>query len=302
MKWLYHALVREEWESVRDQEAILPASLAREGFVHTSYRDDVVESASLYLPAGAAKVVLQIDPRRLFARVDVAETPRGPMPHVHGAIPEDAIARAWELDDLTQAIDANAAPDRVQGTRFAFVAFEGMTLLDLVGVYDPLSRIASMGFDPTSRATIIAAREGEWRDGEATLHVERTRPALDAFDVVIVPGGQAARALREDANVTAWLASFPSNRLMASVCTGALLLGAAGRLRGKRATTHESALDLLAAYGATPVRERVVDEGQVVTSGGVTSALDLGMHLVRRLEGSDVAARIAVQMEYRASG
>jgi cyclohexyl-isocyanide hydratase len=81
------------------------------------------------------------------------------------------------------------------------------------------------------------------------------------------------------------------------VCTGALLLGAAGRLQRKRATTHHLFLDRLAAYGATAVRERVVDEGQLVTAAGVTSAIDLGLALVRRLEGDDVAEAIAAQME-----
>ena len=73
-----------------------------------------------------------------------------------------------------------------------------------------------------------------------------------------------------------WLAAFPASRLAASVCTGALLLGAAGRLRGRRATTHATAMDLLEAFGATAVRARIVNEGDVVTAGGVTSGIDLG--------------------------
>ena len=94
--------------------------------------------------------------------------------------------------------------------------------------------------------------------------------------------------------------SRPSRRTASSrPCARARCSGAAGRLRGRRATTHATALGELAAYGATAVRERVVDAGQVVTAGGVTSGLDLGIHLVRRLEGDDAAGAIARQMEWR---
>jgi putative intracellular protease/amidase len=294
-RWLYHLT-----EAPPDPgRPYAPASLAREGFVHASFRDTVVESARLYFPKDARLEVLCIDPRRIDPRgLEIAQTPRGAMPHVHAAIPADAIVRVLPL--ATFVAEGDAAPDAVRGTRFAFVAFAGMTLLDLVGVYDPISRIASMGFDPRSEREIVAAHNGPvWADGGARLDVARVRPSLDAFDVVIVPGGLGTRVLSRDRELAAWLASFPTNRLMASVCTGALLLGAAGRLRGKRATTHASALHELAAHGATPVAERVVDEGQTITAGGVTCALDLGLYLVSRLVSADAAEKMRAQMEFR---
>jgi cyclohexyl-isocyanide hydratase len=298
MRWLFHASTLADWERARAAGTLVPASLAREGCVHTSYRVGVAASARLYLPKGEPLAVLAIDPRRLDARIEVVDTPRGPMPHVHGAIPRDAVAEAWELAAFERAVDRGEAPDRVTGSRFGFVAFEGMTLLDLVGALDPVARIASMGFDPASTCEVIGVSgDAVWEGAGAALRVARVRPPLDAFDVLVIPGGPAARALAEDREIAAWLATFPANRLAASVCTGALLLGAAGRLRGRRATTHASALDRLAAFGATAVRERVVDEGQLVTAGGVTCALDLGLHLVRRIEGDETAARIALQME-----
>jgi cyclohexyl-isocyanide hydratase len=158
-----------------------------------------------------------------------------------------------------------------------------------------------MGFDAASTCTIVGANAARvWCADGAAFTVDRVRPSLDDIDVLLVPGGLATRALQRDLEVGAWLATFPKNRLIASVCTGALLVGAAGRLEGKRATTHASALAQLADYGATAVRERVVDEGQVITAGGVTSALDLGVHVVARLYGLDVATKIAAQMEHRA--
>jgi cyclohexyl-isocyanide hydratase len=292
MRWLYHLVPR----GTPIPDPYTPADFAREGFVHASFRDAVRESARLHFPAGADLVALRIDPRRLDVAVDIVATPRGPMPHIPGAVPRDAIRAEVELSDI------DAAPDAVTGTRMAFVAFEGMTLLDLVSVYDPLSRIASMGFDRTSSCAIVGATAARvWSEAGATITVDEVRPPLDAFDLVVVPGGHGTRALEKDAQVIAWLSAYPHNRLVASVCTGALLLGAAGRLRGRPATTHHLQIDRLAEYGATATEARVVEAWPVVTAGGVTSGIDLGLHLVRRLMGDEVAAAIARQMEVRAS-
>ena len=121
MRWLYHVTPRGT--DLGDLYA--PASVVIEGFVHCSFRDEIRESALLYFPHDIALDVLRIDPRRLEARVELASSPRGPMPHVHGPIPRDAIAEVLPLDRV------HAAPDRVTGTHFGFVAFEGMTLLDV---------------------------------------------------------------------------------------------------------------------------------------------------------------------------
>ncbi|MEA2747975.1 MAG: hypothetical protein QOI41_2118 [Myxococcales bacterium] len=303
-RWLFH-LVRAQDLGWGSDGRYTPSSLAHEGFIHASYKDRVEESAHLYFKAEDVPTlrVLAIDPRRLDVPVEVAETPRGPMPHVHGSIPVDAV-RVLGLDALA------THPDAVTGTRIALVAFPGLTLLDLVGPLDALSRIASMGFDATTTCEVIALarrrrdevdRERDppvvWAACGAELVAARHRPPLEAFDVLVVPGGPGTRALEKDADAIAWLATFPANRLLASVCTGALLLGAAGRLRGKRATTHHTMLADLARFGAVAVSERVVDEGQLVTAGGVTSGIDLGLHLVRRLAGAEAHAKIAAQME-----
>ena len=232
---------------------------------------------------------MRIDPRRVGARIELAQTPRGPMPHVFGPIPKDAIRTGGDHEDA------------VRGTRFGFVAFKGMTLLDLVGIHDPISRIAKMKFDPTTTCEIIAGHEGDlWLEDGARLSAARIRPPLYEFDVLVVPGGLGTRELETDRKFIDWLRTFPENRLAVSVCTGSLLLGAAGRLVGKRATTHYTSMDRLADHGATPTSERVVDEGSVITGGGVTSALDVGLHVVREIAGEEIASKIARQMEMRA--
>ena len=101
MRWLYHVLGAD----VAVDDPYAPASLAQEGFVHCSFADDVVTSARLYFPAGAALRVLQIDPRRLGCPLAVVATPRGPMPHVHGAIPRAAIVGERALDQMREAPD-----------------------------------------------------------------------------------------------------------------------------------------------------------------------------------------------------
>ncbi|MBK8257119.1 MAG: DUF952 domain-containing protein [Polyangiaceae bacterium] len=288
MRFLYHIVPRGTDVGSR----YAPASLVMEGFVHCSFRDEVRESALLYFPHDIELEVFRVDPRRLDVPVELASSPRGPMPHVRGSIPADAVVERLSLDALAHAAD------RVTGTRFVFVAFENMTLLDLVGALDPVGRIASMGFDPSAKVEVVGATDHcVWSCEGATLTVDRVRPDLTEADVVIVPGGLGTRTLVKDEEVVSWLGSFPHNRLIASVCTGSMLLGAAGRLKGKRATTHHSAMSELANYGAVAVNERVVDEGQLVTAGGVSCALDLGMHIVRRFEGQATAEKIAAQMQ-----
>lgn len=294
MRWIFH-LVRPEDLGWGSDGRYTPTSLAREGFIHGSYKERVRESAALYFaPEDQPRLrVMAIDPRRLDVPIDVAETPRGPMPHLCGSIPVDAV-RVMDLE----AFDDH--PDHVTGTRIAFLAFEGMTLLDLVGPLDALSRIATMGFDETTSCEVIGLTDAAWSAWSAELVTSRHRPSLDPFDVLVVPGGPGTRALVNDTSAMEWLASFPANRLVASVCTGSLLLGAAGRLAGRRATTHHTQMGELARFGAIASDERVIDEGHTVTAGGVTSGIDLGLHLVARLMGEEVRAAIAKQMEVRA--
>jgi uncharacterized protein (DUF952 family) len=104
-RWLYHALPHEEWERVGESYA--PESLAREGFIHASYREAIEASARLYVAPKGACVIVRIDPRALKVRIDVADTPRGPMPHVVGPIPRAAIVEAIDLEAWSNA----AAPD-----------------------------------------------------------------------------------------------------------------------------------------------------------------------------------------------
>ena len=180
----------------------------------------------------------------------------------------------------------------------AFIVFDKMTALDLIGVYDPLTRLKSMNFIPEFNWHICAFTDEVSDDKGLRFTPDTVAVSLSEYDMIVVPGGFGTRALQHDKAFTDWLKSADPVKLKASVCTGALLLGSAGFLTGKRATTHPNAFDELKPYCATVVDQRVVDEGGVVTARGVTSSIDLGLHLVERLAGRKARMSIAKQMDY----
>jgi cyclohexyl-isocyanide hydratase len=185
--------------------------------------------------------------------------------------------------------------------RIAFLIFPRMTFLDLIGGYDALRRIATMGIDPEVRHRIVGTAPEVRDDSGLVVQADAVYEDLTGFDLLYVPGGIGTRELVTDRRSIDYLRSWGTTRPVASVCTGALLLGAAGFLAGKRATTHHNAFDLLRPLCREVVTDqRVVDEGQVVTAGGVASALDLGLYLVERFWGAPAREKIAAQMEYRA--
>ena len=163
-----------------------------------------------------------------------------------------------------------------------------------------MTRLKSMGLMPELSWDVCARARRVTDDRGLTFTPDRVGEPLGDYDLLIVPGGFGTRALVDDAAFLGWLRTAAPCGLKASVCTGSLLLGAAGFLEGRRATTHPNAFGELERYCASVVDERVVDEGDVVTAGGVTSAIDLGLHLVERLAGRETRERIRAQMDYRA--
>ncbi|CAN5688790.1 hypothetical protein BH09MYX1_BH09MYX1_32400 [soil metagenome] len=292
MRWLYHVVPVADvptWDGSQEYD---PPSLKTEGFIHGSFQPSVKESAELYFPKDAELRVLRIDPRRLDVPLDVAETPRGPMPHIHGPLPRDAVREVLDLESVARA------PDAVRGSHFAFVAFGGMTLFDLVSVHDVIARVGRMKLDEGARFTFASATVEAWTEHGARFDAGFLRPDLGDVDVLVVPGGVGAQTLAADPEVAAWLRTFPANRLKVSVCTGALLLGAAGFLEGRRATTHHSALGELARFGAIHEDARVVHDRALVTGGGVTAGIDVGLHVVGVLYGEEASSAIRAQIEW----
>jgi cyclohexyl-isocyanide hydratase len=172
--------------------------------------------------------------------------------------------------------------------------FEGVDQIDLTGPFEVLSRI------PNSTYRIYGKTREPVRDLKG-LRLTPDAPLADAprLDVLHVPGGFGQEALMEDAEVLAWIRQQAAGaRSIFSVCTGALLFGAAGLLRGKRATTHWASLHLLPFFGAIPVNERVVMDGNWIFAAGVTAGIDGALRLAAILRGDDVAQAIQLYMAY----
>jgi len=180
----------------------------------------------------------------------------------------------------------------------AFVVFDHLTSLDFVGFYDPVTRLKTMKIMKDFEWRICSMARQTVDDRGLRFEADAVGEPLDSYDMLFVPGGLGTRSLQRDRGFLDWLTTAQSVPLKVSVCTGALLLGAAGFLHGRRATTHPSAYKELEPYCATVVEERVVDEGDIVTARGVSSGLDMGLHVVQRLAGADARDRVAAQMDY----
>ncbi len=184
--------------------------------------------------------------------------------------------------------------------RIAFLVFPRLTFLDFVGAYDALRRVATMSIDPAVTHRIIGTEPEIVDETGLVMKPDSVCEDLAPFDLLYVPGGLGTRLLMDDRRVIDYLKTWGAERPLASVCTGALLLGRAGYLRELRATTHHRAFDLLRPLCREVVTDRrIVDEGRVVTAGGVASSLDLGLYLVEKFWGAPARVKIAAQMEYR---
>jgi imidazoleglycerol-phosphate dehydratase len=174
-----------------------------------------------------------------------------------------------------------------------------MTSLDFIGVYDAVTRLKTMGFMPDLEWDICALRP-EVTDGSG-LRIRATRSSepLNGYDMVILPGGYSTRELVNDLAFITWIQTAVAAPWKISVCTGSLLWGAAGFLKGKRATTHPQAFEDLKRYAEIVLPDRIVDEGDLITAGGVTSSIDLGLYLCEKLAGSETAEKIRRQMDYK---
>ena len=178
--------------------------------------------------------------------------------------------------------------------RIGMLIFPRLTQLDMTGPYEVLARL------PDTKVELVAAtRDPVTTDRGMQIVPTVTYDTCPPLDIVMVPGGPGQQDLMEDAAALSFLRHQAAGaQYVTSVCTGSLVLGAAGLLKGKRATSHWAAVDLLPLLGAIPVREQVVIDGNVVTGAGVTSGIDFALRLAAILDGEAVAREIQLQIEY----
>ncbi|MCA9612670.1 MAG: DJ-1/PfpI family protein [Sandaracinus sp.] len=173
--------------------------------------------------------------------------------------------------------------------------FDGITALDVIGPYEVLSRL------PGARARFVGKTPGPVRtdNGMLGLVADLGMDDVERADVLVIPGGPGTRRLVEDEAVLAWVRRLDgTTRYTTSVCTGSLVLAAAGLLEGAPATTHWAMLDELASLGARPVSERVVEDGKRLTAAGVSAGIDMALTLAARLTSEPVARAIQLGIEY----
>nr|WP_294524027.1 DJ-1/PfpI family protein [uncultured Rhodopila sp.] len=178
--------------------------------------------------------------------------------------------------------------------RIGLLAFPAMTQLDLTG---PLQVFASL---PDADVRVVWKTLDPIRtQGGLRLLPDTTLDACPHLDVICVPGGPGVADLMEDDSVLSFLRTRAETaRFIGSICTGALVLGAAGLLRGKKATTHWAWTDLLVPFGAIPTAGRVVRDGKIFSGGGVTAGIDFALTMVAELAGRDAAEVIQLGIEY----
>jgi cyclohexyl-isocyanide hydratase len=179
--------------------------------------------------------------------------------------------------------------------RIAMIIFDGMTNQDFVGPHDAFSRVRVADID------VIAKTSGPvYTDaGGGVLPDKSLAQARESYDMLFIGGGPATSRLMEDPEVIGFLQSrAPKAKYITSVCSGSLVLGAAGLLEGYKATTHWSAMDVLPLLGAIPTHERVVFDRNRITGGGVTAGIDFGLAIIGKLWGDELAQVLQLGMEY----
>ncbi len=180
--------------------------------------------------------------------------------------------------------------------QIAIGLYPGLTVLDSIGPYQVFSLI------PDVEVVLCAERPGRVTDDNALVHLEVEHAFADvpSPDVLVVGGGFGTRALATpDSAIVEWIRdAHATTAWTTSVCTGSLLLGAAGLLDGQRATTHWNYYDLIAAFGADPVEDRVVIGDRIITAAGVSAGIDMALTVVDLLLGPEMAQAIQLGIEY----
>jgi transcriptional regulator GlxA family with amidase domain len=179
--------------------------------------------------------------------------------------------------------------------QIAYLLYDRFTALDITGPHDVFNSV------PGNEAIFVAEKAGPVRNESDTLSLvaDASLDEVTSPDIVVVPGGFGNRVLLEHEPLHEWIRTVhEETEWTTSVCTGSLLLAAAGLLDGVPATTHWLARDLLGELGARVVTDRVVQDGKIVTAAGVSSGIDMALSLVQRMNGDEVAQAVQLGIEY----
>jgi len=204
----------------------------------------------------------------------------------------EILAAGLPLDPQPGARNAGPSPD--SSLSIGFIIYPRMDQIDFTGPFEVLSRV------PNATIHVLGRERGPIRDFNGLI-LTAEEPLADAppLDVLVVPGGPGQQELMEDEAVLSFIRDREARaRYVFSVCTGALICGAAGLLKGVRTTTHWASFEFLKYFGAIPVNERVVIDGKHISAAGVTAGIDGALNLASLLRGDRVAQEIQLEIEY----
>jgi transcriptional regulator GlxA family with amidase domain len=182
--------------------------------------------------------------------------------------------------------------------KMGLVLFNGVTFLDFVGFYDVISRLHLFEKMKGTSWDICGVSEEVTDELGMVVKTNKLNPDLSQYDLLFVPGGMGTRKLKDDPEFIDWLKRAENVPYKVSVCTGSLLLGAAGFLADKQATTHPRAYDLLKPYCKNVLETRIVKDGNTITAGGVATSIDLGLYITKLFVGEDEMEQVKLQLDY----
>ena len=179
--------------------------------------------------------------------------------------------------------------------KIAVLLYEDFTTLDAIGPYEVLRLV------PGAEVQFVGKRRGIVKNDSGFLKIvtDHDITTVESADVLVVPGGPGQALAERDPEILTWIRKIhETTQFTTSVCTGSIVLGAAGLLRGLRATTHWGYLDRLREFGAEPTLERVVPQGKIITAAGVSAGIDMALTLVAKMAGDDAAQSVQLVIEY----
>lgn len=182
--------------------------------------------------------------------------------------------------------------------KIAYILYDGITLLDFAGVFDPITRIKTMDFIPDLSFDVCAQKDIIRSFEGLEIKAWSINSDLSKYDYIIVPGGNGIQELLTDKDFINWITVKSESAVIAALCGGVLLLGATGLLRDKKVTTHPNLQGVLQRFAKEVSKDRIVEDGNIITAGGVTAGIDLGLYLCEKIAGREVREKIQTQMDY----
>ncbi|MGA9637377.1 DJ-1/PfpI family protein [Flavobacterium sp.] len=182
--------------------------------------------------------------------------------------------------------------------KIAYIIFDGITWLDFIGIYDPISRLKSLNYLPHLTWDICSFTNTVSDNFGLEIKPTKIRETMTDYDAIIIPGGLGTRQLSFDKDFINWIKTSENAKYKISICTGSLILGACGFLKDKKATTNYQEYETLKPYCKQVLEDRIVEDQNIITAGAVSSSIDLGLYLCKKWAGQNAKEEIRKLMDY----